>query len=518
MLIHEYLEESAQRYPEKSALIFQNNHYTYHDVDRGANRLSQAFLKAGLCRQDRIAIFLDPCPEAVISIFASLKASGIFTVINPQVRPEKTQYLLNDCQAKILVTDYNHYKELSPVLMDCPELKTVVLSDVENSKNIDNSNTRHDIICYKEIQAKHSPQKPRNQNIDIDLASLIYTSGSTGFPKAVMCTHLNMNSAVMSITSYLENIPDDIILNVLPLSFDYGLYQILMAFRFGGTVVLEKAFIYPYQIIELIQKERVTGFPVVPTIVAILLRLKSLNSYDFSSLRYITNTAQALPTSHIKKLRTIFPGVKIYSMYGLTECKRVSYLPPEELEKRPASVGKAMPNSEAYIVDERGKKITEPGIAGELVVRGANVMKGYWNQPGESEKVFRPGPLPGESVLYTGDLFKMDEEGYLYFISRKDDILKISGEKVSPKEIENVLYKNENIAEAAVVGIADEILGQAAKAFVVLKRGADLTSKEIIKYCSQQLESFMVPKYVVIMEELPKTDHGKIDKKSLARQ
>jgi long-chain acyl-CoA synthetase len=283
----------------------------------------------------------------------------------------------------------------------------------------------------------------------------------------------------------------------------------------GGTLVQERSFMYPYETIDLLIKEKVTGFPIVPTVAAILFKLKNLDKYEFPHLRYITNTAQALPPEYIKELQRIFPTARIYSMYGLTECKRVSYLPPGELERRPSSVGKAMPNCETFIVDEAGNRVEKAGETGELVVRGANVMKGYWNLPEETDRVLKPGPLPGEKVLYTGDLFKMDEEGFLYFVSRKDDILKVAGERISPKEIEAVLHGIEGVSEAAVIGVDDEILGQAIKAFVVLDKGAALAEKDIVKYCSQRMENFMVPKYVEIRESLPRSSHGKVDKKRL---
>jgi len=330
-----------------------------------------------------------------------------------------------------------------------------------------------------------------------------------------MLTHLNMVTAASSIIQYLENRPDDIILNVLPLSFDYGLYQLLMAVKFGGTLVQERSFLYPYETIDLLIKEKITGFPIVPTVAAILFKLKNLEDYAFLSLRYISNTAQALPAQYIEELRRIFPAARIYSMYGLTECKRVSYLPPEELERRPTSVGKAMPNCETYIVDDQGNKVEEAGKTGELVVRGANVMKGYWNLPEDTDRVLKPGPLPGEKVLYTGDLFKMDEDGFLYFVSRKDDIMKVAGERISPKEIEAVLHGIDGVSEAAVIGVDDEILGQAIKAFVVLDKGATLTEKDITKYCSRHMEHFMVPKYVEMRDSLPRSSHGKVDKKKL---
>jgi acyl-CoA synthetase (AMP-forming)/AMP-acid ligase II len=368
---------------------------------------------------------------------------------------------------------------------------------------------------FSDILLANPESRPPRRCIDIDLASLIYTSGSTGFPKGVMLTHLNMVSAAKSIIGYLENTPDDIIIDVLPLSFDYGLYQVLMAFHFGGTVVLESSFIYLYEIIDLIIREKVTGFPIVPTMAVLLFKLKNLEQYDFPSLRYITNTAQAIPPKYIDRLRQVFPRARFFSMYGLTECKRVSYLPPEELDRRPTSVGKAMPNTEVFLIDQDGMVIEKPGQVGELIVRGANVMAGYWNLPEETARVLKPGRIPGERVLRTGDLFKMDEDGFLYFVSRKDDILKISGERVSPKEIENALYEIEDILEAAVVGVDDEISGQAIKAVVVLKKGSLLTEKDIIRLCARTLENYMVPKYVEIRDKLPKSSHGKIAKKEL---
>ncbi len=515
MLLHEFLESSAERYPDKIALVTEDKKLSFSQVENEANRLAHALIGGGLKKQDRAAILLEPSAEAVISIFGILKAGGVFLVINPQVKARKVEYILNDCQVRVLITDEAHFADLSGILPGCPDLQRIVLAD-GRSKEEEYRKIFRGAESWTNLLAEFQHNRPKKRCIDIDLASLIYTSGSTGVPKGVMLTHLNMVSAANSITEYLENTADDIILDVLPLSFDYGLYQVLMSIKFGGTIVLERSFLYPYRVIDLMIKEKVTGFPIVPTIAAILLKLNNLDKYDFPSLRYITNTAQALPPRHIFELRRIFPRAKIYSMYGLTECKRVSYLPPEEIEKRPTSVGIAMPNTEVCIVDENGNKVEKPWTVGELVVRGANVMRGYWNLPEETDKVLRPGPIPGEKVLYTGDLFKMDEEGFLYFVSRKDDVLKVAGERVSPKEIENVLYEIDDVSEAAVVGVADEILGQAIKAFIVLKKGSILKEEDILRYCSRHLENFMIPKHVEFREELPKSAHGKIAKRSLA--
>ncbi|MEW6110134.1 MAG: AMP-binding protein [Nitrospirota bacterium] len=502
-LVNHFLEQSAERFPDKTALVHQNKRLTYAEIELQANRLAQVLTAEGVQKGDRVAVFMDNCVESVISIFAALKAGAAFMMINHTTKAEKLEYIMNNSRASLLLTQGNRSDVVQKI--NCPHLKSVIMAGHQ---------AKSSYIQFEEVISSGRNGTVNSKCIDMDLASIIYTSGSTGSPKGAMLSHLNMVSAAHSITTYLENNENDVIIDMLPLSFDYGLYQILMGFKIGCTVVLEKSFTYPYQVINTMIKEKVTGLPGVPTIFVILLQMKDISTFDLSSLRYITNTAAALPVSHIKRMRELFPQAKLYSMYGLTECKRVSFLPPEELDKRPASIGRGMPNEEVFIVNEHGDKVG-PGEVGELVVRGSNVMLGYWEMHEETAQCLKPGKYPGEKVLHTGDLFKMDEEGYLYFVARKDDIIKCRGEKVSPKEIENVLYSLEGILEAAVVGVPDEILGQAVKAYVALENGARLTEKDILKYCSQHLENLMVPKYIEIRESLPKTETGKIRKKSL---
>jgi amino acid adenylation domain-containing protein len=493
--VERFLEESAQRSPGKIALVSGDRRTTYQQIDQDANRLARGLIGAGVRRGDRVAIFLENSVEAVVAVFAALKAGAVFMVVNPTTKSSKLAFILNNSRAAALITDGRRLPLARELAARTPHIRTTIVAGPGWL-----------------AEPGMDPSKPANRCIDVDLAALIYTSGSTGTPKGVMLTHLNIVSAATSITTYLENTPDDIILNALPLSFDYGLYQVLMAFKIGGTVVLERSFAYPHAVLETVVAERVTGLPIVPTMSAILLQM-DLAQYDLSRLRYITNTAAALPTRHIVELRQRLPHVNIYSMYGLTECKRVSYLPPDELDARPSSVGRAMPNEEVYIVDDAGERL--PSGVGELVIRGSNVMKGYWELPEETAQRLKPGPLPGEQVLYSGDLFRMDEGGYLYFLGRKDDIIKTRGEKVSPREVENVLYELPAVAEAAVVGVEDAVLGQAIKAVVTLKDGATLTERDVLGHCAARLENFMVPKLVEFRASLPKTMTGKIDKKTL---
>ena len=513
MQVESFLELSAARSPEKTALVCSGRRFTYGELDAGANRLAGSLIAGGVERGDRVAIYLENSAEAVISVFAILKAGAVFLVVNPTTKADKASYILNNCRAAGLITDRTKLGTLSNDVADTPHLRGVWVAGGMPGAEFATAKRLFDLTAALE-DGNLPVVPPAKKCIDIDLAALIYTSGSTGRPKGVMLTHLNILSAATSITTYLENRPDDIILSVLPLSFDYGLYQVLMAFKIGGTVVLERSFTYPYRIIELLKQEHVTGFPIVPTISAVLLQL-DLSAHRFPALRYITNTAAALPTDHIRRLRDLFPDVKIFSMYGLTECKRVSYLPPDQIDIRPTSVGRGMPNEEVYVVDDTGQRASA-GTVGELVVRGSNVMKGYWELPEETDRMLKPGPFPGEKVLHTGDLFRMDEEGYLYFVGRKDDIIKTRGEKVSPREVEDVLHAMPGVAEAAVIGVPDEVLGEAIKAVVRPQVGAKLTAEEVIHWCSLKLENFMVPKFVEFQGEFPKTLTGKISKRELA--
>ena len=339
---------------------------------------------------------------------------------------------------------------------------------------------------------------------------LVYTSGSTGRPKGVMMTHGNIAAAARSITTYLENTTDDIILSVLPLAFDYGLYQLLMTVRLGATLVLEKSFAFPQAIFDKVRTEAVTGLPLVPTMAALILKMQSLEPDFLPSVRYLTNTAAALPVEHIQALRRLFPRARLYSMYGLTECKRCTYLPPAELDRRPGSVGIAIPGTEAFVLDDAGQRLPA-GAVGQLHIRGPHVMQGYWRNPEATAERLRPDPETGGVMLATGDLFRTDADGFLYFVGRKDDILKTRGEKVAPKEVEAVLHAHPDVSEAVVFGVPDPVLGEAIAALVVLRHDG-VSARELIGHCARHLEDFMVPKYIEFRPSLPKTDTGKVSR------
>jgi len=490
MRVESFLLESARRFPAKTALVAGPQRLSYEELAQRASAFAAHLASKGLQRGDRVVIFLQNSPEAVTAVFGTLLAGGIFSVVNPGTKSDKLAYILNHCAAKVLVTE----PRLQAIAHDARERAPAVATTVVAPFNF-------------------QPAALPNPGIDLDVAMIVYTSGSTGFPKGVTMTHANIVAAATSITTYLESKESDVVLSVLPLAFDYGLYQALMCAKVGATLILEKSFTYPAVVLEKLKNERVTGFPLVPTLAAMLLQMKHLTPGMFPDLRYLTNTAAALPRAHIERLRDLFPQAKLYSMYGLTECKRCTYLPPEQLAIRPESVGIAIPGTEAYVVDEQGERVP-PGTTGELVIRGAHVMKCYWNDDAATSRVLKSGPYPWEKVLHTGDLFRTDTEGFLYFVSRKDDIIKTRGEKVSPKEVENVLYELAGIREAAVIGVPDPLLGMAIKAIVAAEEG--VTERDVIRHCAARLEDFMVPSIVEFRGQLPKSENGKIARKELA--
>jgi acyl-CoA synthetase (AMP-forming)/AMP-acid ligase II len=457
-----------------------------------------------------VAIFMDNTAACCTAIFGTLLAGGVFMVVNPQTKADKLGFILDDSEASFLLTESSLARVWTHALEHAPHA-------VERERRL------RGVLCAgggegaQDLQERIDAAEPAPADpgtIPVDLAALIYTSGSTGNPKGVMLTHANMVFAAGSISEYLRLSADDRILSVLPLAFDYGLYQLLMAVRLGASLYLERSFVFPAETLRRLEEEEITVFPGVPTVYATLLGMKGERS--FPSVTRLTNTAAGLPPDFHDRLLERFPNALIFRMYGLTECKRVSYLEPELVHEKPTSVGKAIPGTETFVLDAAGRPV-EPGETGVLHVRGPHVMAGYWRQPELSAHMLRDGPVPGERMLCTHDFFTVDEDGFLYFLGRSDDIIKTRGEKVSPLEVENALYALGGIREAAVIGIPDDVLGEAIRAYVALENGVELTEKEIVAGCRTRLESFMVPKEVVILDELPKTTTGKIRKKDLAR-
>ncbi len=507
--IEQLLERSAERFPERAAVVCRDVRTNYAQLDEWVDRLACGLcLIEGFGRGDRCVVFLDNRIETTISIFATLRAGGVFSVINPSTKADKLAFVLGDCEASILITQRSLLETARKAAKRTSSIRRIIV--------VDGGSDGDDACVDWDHFLATAPRKriPTFSGIDIDLAMLIYTSGSTGQPKGVMMTHRNVVFAITSITTYLEMRSEDVVLSVLPLSFDYGLYQLLMCVSLGATLVLEKSFAFPQKILPMLASEQVTGFPLVPTMAALIVQLRNFNPAWASSVRFLTNTAAALPTAHIRKLQSLFSGARVFSMYGMTESKRCTWLPPEQLATRPDSVGIAIPGTEVWVADEAGNAVP-PNTVGELVVRGGHVMQGYWRNEMATAVALKPGRYAWEKVLHTGDLFRMDEEGYCYFVGRKDDIIKSRGEKVSPKEIENVIHALSGIREVVVVGVPDEILGQALKAFVVKTADARLEARDVIAHCLVHLEDFMVPRLIEFRDSLPMTSSGKIQRAAL---
>ncbi|MGH7971630.1 MAG: AMP-binding protein, partial [Limisphaerales bacterium] len=407
-LLHDSLLVAAHDMPGKPALITDKATVSYEELFGSVRRCAAALVACGLQRGGRVVIFADNALECVISIWATLWAGGIFVTVNPQTKADKLKYIIEKSGAKILITEDHLWPQFSPLLADSGTLDNVLCSGAGKNEDYDSQKARQ-IKDYWQFLEKQAPLKEPVFTIPLDVAALIFTSGSTGTPKGVTMTHQSMVFARDSITEYLRLSEQDRIMNVLPLAFDYGLYQLLISVGLGATLVLAKSFAYAGKVLDQIKQHEVTVFPGVPTVYSHLISMHQKVPLCFPSVRRVTNTAAALAPDYIPLLREIFPNALIFAMYGLTECKRVSYLEPELLDAKRGSVGKPIPGTEMFLLSPEGKRIG-PGARGILHVRGPHVMLGYWNDPERTAKMLRPGYLPGERVLCAQDWFTMDEE------------------------------------------------------------------------------------------------------------
>lgn len=508
-LLGEALEFSCIKHPFKTAAIFNEKEFSYTELKDCAENLAYHLVNAGIEKGDRVALYMNNSWQCIVSIYGITLAGGVFLVINPQTKANKLNYILRDSGAKIIISEGNLLPEFLHAIDGINEIKNLIISEL----NLPTNDLAFSFNNFEEIISnKGSANLPRI--IPNDLAALIYTSGSTGFPKGVMMTHQSMVFTSWSLIEYLRLTENERIMLVLPLAFDYGLYQLIMAITIGGTLIIEHSFNFPPTIFRKIEQLKPTVFPGVPSMYAMMIATHKKTGITFDCIEKITNTAAALPEEFVIDLKVIFPNALIFKMYGLTECKRVCYLDPELNDVKPNSVGKAIPGTEVFLLTPEGIRVG-PGETGILHVRGPHVMAGYWNNEELSNKMLRPGLIPGERILCAHDLFKMDEDGFLYFLGRNDDIIKTRGEKVSPVEVENIIYKIDGIKEVAVIGIPDIILGESIIAFITVYDKVTLLEREIQKECMANLEPFMVPQKIVLLPEMPKSSNGKIDKAEL---
>ncbi len=517
-LIHHLLRASAERLADKHACVHGDARLSYAEFQRRAAGLAAGLQQAGVGRGDRIGIYLDHSLPLCVTIFGVSTAGGVFVPINNHLFPDQVAHIVRDCGMKGLILPATKAASLAAALGDVPALHFLV---VEGGAGV--PPLPRPVLRFEDLCAAEPPAAGRDLAIGRDLAAILYTSGSTGKPKGVMLSHEQLLAGSRIVSSYLEIAESERILSLLPFSFDAGLNQLMISVQQGATLVLA-TFVFAREIVELLLRERITALAGVPTLWSVLAQPNSpLHPHAFPDLRIITNTGGRLPEPVLRSLRAALPGARIYLMYGLTEAFRSTYLPPEELDRRPGSIGKAIPDTEILVVNERGEAC-RPGEVGELVHRGPTVSMGYWGQPELTARVLRPHPwLPpelcsGEKVCYSGDLVRADEDGFLYFVGRRDNLIKSSGFRISPTEVEEVLFQSGRLREAAVIGVPDEILGQAIKAFVVPHDGAAADPEGLLAFCATKLPRFMVPKQVEALEALPKTPSGKIDYPALRRR
>ena len=508
-VLHDWLARSVARVPEAVAIVAGNRSLTYAQLNGRVRALAAALAARGVQPGDRVLIFGDNTLETGVGFWAVLTAGATAVIVSPLARGDRVAYLLQDTRASALLTA----GQLTPAFLEpakhAPALKAVLVADAVAPETLA---AVPGGVAWDEAEAGADPGWTPPAVAPDALAAIIYTSGSTGLPKGVMHSHRSMRAAVASIIEYLQLTADDVVFGALPLAFGYGLLQVLASVTLGARLVLERGFAFPAHVIGRIAAERVTCVASVPSVFTLLGGQQG--DADLSCVRVVTNAAAALNARQTELATKLFPAARFFSMYGQTECLRGTYLPPERLADKPLSIGVPIPNSDAWLVDEQRVPVAA-GEVGQLVLSGPHVMLGYWERPDATAAKLQPGERPHERVLYTGDLGRFDADGFLYFVSRTDDIIKSRGEKVSPKEVEAAIAELPGVRETAVIGVEDELLGQAVKAFVVLEPGATMNPREVQRHCQSRLEGYMVPKHVVFIGDLPRTTNGKVARSEL---
>jgi acyl-CoA ligase (AMP-forming) (exosortase A-associated) len=515
--LHDLIAFQAKQRPDNVALVDKADHLTYGAAWQETRAVAAGLRSLGVARNDRIAVYLEKRLETVLAFCAASAAGGVFVPVNPVLKSAQVAHIANDCTARILVTSPDRLAGLGEALTHCPSLQTIILVGDGPVPRLPGLR----IVAWQEIAREQNATVQVSRPVDCDMAAILYTSGSTGHPKGVVLSHRNLLVGAESVSRYLENSESERILSVLPLSFDAGLSQVLTAFKVGARCVLMN-YLLPREVPRICAREGITGITGVPPLWFQLIGLEWPETAS-RSLRYFANTGGHLPRPALMRLREIFPQASPYLMYGLTEAFRSTYLDPREVDRRPDSIGKAIPNAEILVVRADGTPVA-PGEVGELVHRGPLVSLGYWNDPERTAERFRPAPgqpegltLP-EMAVWSGDLVRRDEEGFLYFVGRRDDMIKTSGYRVSPTEIEEVVFASGLVDEVAAIGLPHPTLGQSITLLVKPRNGAALDEEALLVACRQQLPAYMVPQRIAQRSELYRNPNGKIDRRRHAQE
>ena len=509
--LHHIVAAMAERDGDAPALTFKDATVSYAELWHQIMKFASGLHGAGLQSGERVAVYLDKRIETVVSVFGTSAAGGAFVPINPVLKAKQVAYILEDCSVRVLVTTPERLELLSEKLPHTAVEHVVVVGPARD---------REHLVAHAWETFGVEGGFTGSDVIDVDMAAIFYTSGSTGKPKGVVLSHRNLLTGGASVSQYLGNHEGDVILAALPLSFDAGFSQLTTAFTVGAHVVLIN-YLLPSDVVRACAKHRVTGLTCVPPL-WIQLTEQDWPREATNAMRYFANTGGRMPKSTLTKLRAIFPEAKPYLMYGLTEAFRSTYLDPAEVDRRPDSIGKAIPNAEILVVRPDGTRC-EPGEEGELVHRGALVAMGYWNDQERTAARFKPAPgrdgaiTSPELAVWSGDIVKADEEGFLYFVGRNDEMIKTSGYRLSPTEIEEVVYATGLVRDAVALGIDDPRLGQRV-VLVVSTTDQSLDRDQLLGVLKQQLPLYMVPSDVIIRAELPRSPNNKFDRNLLRQE
>ena len=524
-LLGELVQKSAERTPQATALTYAGAHLNYAALQTQVEQFASALVHTGLARAERVGIYLEKCPQTVVASFGAAAAGCVFVPINPLLKPDQVAFILRDCNVRLLVTSAARFALLKDALQVCTDLRHVVLTDANAADEVAHTNS-HLTVTPWSAWMQCAPGRA-HRVIDTDMAAILYTSGSSGQPKGVVLSHRNMVAGAKSVASYLENSAHDTLLAALPLSFDAGFSQLTTAFHVGARVVLLN-YLLPRDLLRTLEHEGVTGLTAVPPLYIQLAQFEWPRAIG-AKLRYFANTGGRMPRETLSVLRAQVPRAKPFLMYGLTEAFRSTYLPPEEVDRRPDSIGKAIPNAEILVLREDGSAC-EPDEPGELVHRGALVGMGYWNDPAKTAERYKilPSdasaqasglPLP-EYAVFSGDTVRKDEEGFLYFIGRRDEMMKTSGYRVSPTEVEEVLYATKLVGECVAFGVEHPTLGHAIRVIATpAPQVGAIDADTLLGVCRQRMPTYMVPTSIdVVSAPLPRNPNGKLDRKLLSSQ
>jgi len=520
-LLHQLLSESAAKYPDKEAIAFRDRSMTYAELETETNRLAHTLSGIGVDRGERVGIYMNRCITSIVAVFGILKAGATYVPLDPMSPPSRLGYIMNKCGTRFLLTLQEKLTDIERVLPDNSPLESILTMNGSDPGPRSLGSTK--LVAWQEVRDAARVDAPWTSTIDSDLAYILFTSGSTGNPKGVMISHLNSLTFVNSAYDFFQVRTNDRFSNICPLHFDMSVFDLFVAFKAAASVVIvpEVTSIFPSQVAEFIERNEISVWNSVPSILSLLANLRNLDDYDFSGLRLILFAGEVFPLKYLRRLMRSVPAARFYNLYGQTEANSSLHYWIEQVlsdDTLVIPIGKALPNFEVFALDENGKKIDKPGEKGELYVRGASVALGYLGEPEKTEASFVKNPFSpnvSERIYRTGDLVTLDGDGNYVFVGRKDHMIKSRGYRIELGEIEAVIANHEQVRYSVVVAIPDELIGSRIGAVIVPLSKGTIRKEDVIRHCATRLPRYMIPEIIEFRDSLPMTSSGKVDRKNL---